>query len=415
MQSILRIFPFLRHRDIFMAGESYAGHYIPAIADYFTVLNAKPLPKGDRILRIVGLAIGNGWSVPRVQYNYGNYAYNIGIISSTAAVRLTRQYDRCKAQEDNNDFSGKGACNILGEIMAASGACPSQREVSADDDVDASNANPSNHSKAQCYGPIVNYYDTRLYYDADTDWPKGDNVSVYYLNRQSVKNAINSKQKLDYKECSAEAGNNLAILDGLGVQNEIVNLLERGIPITFYNGQYDLICNHMGNGNMLSGLEWSGSSAYRNADEYVWTVPQLAGDGKTVRQIPAGYTRSTVDKRLTYIIVIGASHMVPYDVPKASLDLIRRIIRNESFGDFRQDLTWTFREDEDAGAAVKQELADLFYRIFAFLFKGPYAFDYSMIIVCALFITVCTCFSRGVFGQRTIYAYTRIPGNSDSS
>jgi carboxypeptidase D len=418
MQSILRIFPFLQHKDIFMTGESYAGHYIPSMADYFTVLNKK-VPPGDFRLPIAGIAIGNGWSIPRIQYNYGDFAYNIGIISSNAAAQLSAQYGRCKEQERRQDYSGQGSCNILGEILAASGPCPAQREVAADDDGLDSTQPTSNTSKNNCFGPILNYYDTRLYFDMLSDWPAGDNISVYYLNTDALKKAVHANRKVEYQECSAGAGKYLAILDGLGVQSEIVRLLEQGIPITFYNGQFDLICNHMGTDALLRQLQWSGSQAYTRAPEYVWTVPEhpRAGSGQSqVRQIPAGYAKLTPDLLLTFIVVIGASHMVPYDVPKASLDLIHRVINNQSFGDYRQDFTWTFT-DETVEVKAKEEIEDLLRKVFNFFLDGPYAVDYTLILMCTLFMTGAACWSRGLCGRKSSPAgvginnlqYVRIP------
>jgi cathepsin A (carboxypeptidase C) len=45
-------------RDFYVSGESYAGHYIPAIA-YYLVNNAT-----DMQIKFKGIAIGNGWVDP---------------------------------------------------------------------------------------------------------------------------------------------------------------------------------------------------------------------------------------------------------------------------------------------------------------------------------------------------------------
>ena len=409
LQSILRIFPFLQHRDIVLTGESYAGHYIPSLADYIMVVNKDLLQDGNFKLPLAAIAIGNGWSIPRVQYNYGDFAYNIGIVSSAAAAQLTRQYERCKVQERKKDYSGQGECNILGEILAASGPCPAEREIQADDDGAPAKEKPANSSKNDCYGPIVNYFDTRLYYDADMDWPAGNAITTVYLNKKEFKESVHAKRKETYQMCSADAGKYLAILDGLGVQSEIIRLLEQNIPITFYSGQYDLICNHIGNGAMLQQLQWSGAEGFKVAHEYVWTTPQLSNSGKKTRQIPTGYIRQTDDRRLVFIVVIGASHMVPYNVPKESLDLIHRVIKNISFGDYRQDATWTFSGDT-AEAEIKAEIEGKAEKVFNFFFKGPYSFDYIFISLCFIFICTVICLSRGFCGGRFVQTrYVRIP------
>lgn len=61
-------------RQTYLAGESYAGQYIPYIAD--AILNAD-LPK----MHLKGLAIGNGWVDPLNQYPaYAEFAYQKGLI-----------------------------------------------------------------------------------------------------------------------------------------------------------------------------------------------------------------------------------------------------------------------------------------------------------------------------------------------
>jgi len=50
--------PEFKGRDFFITGESYAGHYIPAIAHYYR------FNMGQLDLNFKGIAIGNGWVDP---------------------------------------------------------------------------------------------------------------------------------------------------------------------------------------------------------------------------------------------------------------------------------------------------------------------------------------------------------------
>jgi carboxypeptidase C (cathepsin A) len=54
------------------------------------------------------------------------------------------------------------------------------------------------------------------------------------------------------------------------VTSEVASVLEAGVPLLFFNGQYDLICNHIGNQKWLHALEWSGAAAYRGAQRAAW-------------------------------------------------------------------------------------------------------------------------------------------------
>lgn len=75
-------------------------------------------------------------------------------------------------------------------------------------------------------------------------------------------------------------------------------LLERGIKILFYVGNYDLLCNWVGIEKWTRALEWHGQAEFNVTPLREWSV-----DGNR-----AGLTRST--KGLTFATVDGAGHMV---------------------------------------------------------------------------------------------------------
>lgn len=58
---LYQLFPDLQQMDTYLAGESYAGQYIPYIADAVTRSTWISTP-------LKGLVIGNGWISPREQY-----------------------------------------------------------------------------------------------------------------------------------------------------------------------------------------------------------------------------------------------------------------------------------------------------------------------------------------------------------
>ncbi len=73
--------PHLSNRDFFISGESYAGHYCPAVAN--RVYRASELGEGPPI-NLKGVAIGNGLTNPAVQYGaYADYALQEKIISQS--------------------------------------------------------------------------------------------------------------------------------------------------------------------------------------------------------------------------------------------------------------------------------------------------------------------------------------------
>ena len=63
-------------RDFYITGESYAGHYVPAIAYYLEFVET------DLDLTLKGIAIGNGLTDPYEQYPaYAPFSYENDLIS----------------------------------------------------------------------------------------------------------------------------------------------------------------------------------------------------------------------------------------------------------------------------------------------------------------------------------------------
>lgn len=123
----------------------------------------------------------------------------------------------------------------------------------------------------------------------------------------------------------------LPLQDGLGVLPEISKSLISGVRALFFNGAYDVICNHVGNERALMRLEWPGQKDFINSPRGVW-LPR--GSEK-----PGGYSKS--DGQLTYLIVLDSGHMVPMDVPSNALEMISRFLENESFQDRSQPISMT--------------------------------------------------------------------------
>ena len=68
-------------RDFYVTGESYAGHYVPAVSNRIFLENNKPDTKNK--INLKGFAIGNGLTDPGIQYGgYSDYALRNGLISA---------------------------------------------------------------------------------------------------------------------------------------------------------------------------------------------------------------------------------------------------------------------------------------------------------------------------------------------
>lgn len=80
-------------RDFYITGESYAGHYVPAIA-YYLLNEAYPPVQ----LNLKGIAIGNGLTDPFQQYPaYAKFSYENNLISKEWRDVLDGGFKACQA------------------------------------------------------------------------------------------------------------------------------------------------------------------------------------------------------------------------------------------------------------------------------------------------------------------------------
>lgn len=90
MEEFLAIHPELKGRDFYITGESYAGHYIPAIAYHF-------LYAANLTVNLKGIAIGDGLVDPYNQYPaYATFSYENNLIGKAEYDILVEGFKVCQ-------------------------------------------------------------------------------------------------------------------------------------------------------------------------------------------------------------------------------------------------------------------------------------------------------------------------------
>jgi hypothetical protein len=135
-----------------------------------------------------------------------------------------------------------------------------------------------------------------------------------------------------YEECTDPPYDALSGNDGLGVVDDVIDILEHadGVELLFFNGVYDIICNHVGNERFLEHLQWSHNKDWVLSDRYAWFA-----DSAAPGQV-SGYMKEY--KNLKFLKVMNAGHMVPMDVPGVALDMMKLFVHNGSFNKSQQRL-----------------------------------------------------------------------------
>lgn len=154
----------------------------------------------------------------------------------------------------------------------------------------------------------INYYDIRKSCEGDLCYDFS-NLETF-LNQKTVRDAL-GVGNIEFVSCST------AVYDAMltdwmkNLETGIPALLEDELKVLIYAGEYDLICNWLGNSNWVHAMEWSGQKQFGTSA----TVP-FAVDGAQ-----AGLMKS--HGPLTFLKVHNAGHMVPMDQPKAALQMLK--------------------------------------------------------------------------------------------
>lgn len=302
LQQFLKEHPEYSSNPLFVVGESYGGHYAPAIAHKVWTKN-KNVEEGLISINLGGLAIGNGLTDPIEQYKwYPEMAYHnshgIKTVSEDTYNAMKGAVDKCVSLIEE--------CN-KGDSLVNKFACQTAFVA----------CNLSETSPYQMTG--LNPYDIRL--------KCGDNPLCYdfsnvekWLNLDSTKEALHiSNESHHWQSCNM--GINFKFhTDWMKDFSPFVkDLLNDGIPALIYAGDVDFICNYMGNRAWTLNLDWKHGEEFRDAEEHEWDVD---GDAAGLARTSNGFT---------FMQVYDAGHMVPSDQPEVALKMIQNFVEGGDF------------------------------------------------------------------------------------
>ena len=171
-------------------------------------------------------------------------------------------------------------------------------------------------------GRCVNMYDIRLddvYPSCGMNWPPDLTDVKPYLRRKDVIQAlnINKDKKSGWSECSGSVSRAWNPVNSTPTINMLPGIIEKGVRTILFSGDQDLICNHIGTEELIHNMEWNGGKGFELspgtwAPRRDWTF-----EGE-----PAGFYQEA--RNLTYILFYNSSHMVPFDYPRRTRDMLDR-------------------------------------------------------------------------------------------
>ncbi|SPC63016.1 related to Carboxypeptidase Y precursor [Ustilago sp. UG-2017b] len=317
------IFKGDRHRfpSFHIAGESYAGRYIPLLANqilqdnkrisHHPELSLAPLP-------LTSVLIGNGITSP--QHQYPAYVeYTCTNLSGSPHPLLPEK--KCKKMRESI-----ATCLTLVE------KCNRKNKGGRTYDTLACIA-----AVNYCEGALASPYDKLGKSPYDWQHPASfveEDWVAAFLNHPDTKSALGVDAKGPGDEhdgtfvgCSDRVYAHFE-KTGDGARDStwaVSNMLKEKVRVLTYSGKRDFICNYLGNRAWSEALEWDGKEEYNKQPLLPWYVD-------TRKQVKGGEYKNWGN--LTYLILDEAGHFVPHDKPKAALEMMTAWLHGEHPGKF---------------------------------------------------------------------------------
>ncbi|KJE92641.1 serine carboxypeptidase [Capsaspora owczarzaki ATCC 30864] len=294
IQDFITAHPEFAKNEFFVFGESYAGHYVPALG--YKIYTANQGSEGKYKINLKGIAIGNGLTDPEVQYRYyPEYAFN----NPVKPLITQAQYNTALAEVP-------GCIALIAKCQNGTIACFEAETLCNSELLSpplSTGVNQYDISKNCTYPPLC--------YDFD-------NLNRF-LAQTTVRDTL-GVGKHTWSQCNNLAHEFLTFDWMKNYQDKVPPLLASNITVLVYNGENDFVCNYKGSKAWTLALDWAGNSGFNAAGDHTWN-----GAGG----VAAGLARSYGG--LTFLQVFKAGHMVPLDQPANALAMVASVVSHTPF------------------------------------------------------------------------------------
>ncbi|OIW14475.1 hypothetical protein TanjilG_19891 [Lupinus angustifolius] len=294
-------FPSYRLRELFLTGESYAGHYIPQLANAILDYNAHST---DFKFNIKGVAIGNPLlKLDRDTQATYEYFWSHGMVSDEIGIAIMNDCDFDDYVFENPHNLSKSCNDVISEANEIVGEYINNYDVILD----------------VCYPSIVEQ-ELRLKKMA-TKISVGVDVCMtyerrFYLNNPEVQKALHANRtNLPYPWSMCSGVLNYNDNDpNINILPILKRIVQNHIPVWVFSGDQDSVVPLLGSRTLIRELA--------HELKFKITVPY----GAWFHKGQVGGWVTEYGNLLTFATVRGAAHMVPYAQPSRALHLFSSFV-----------------------------------------------------------------------------------------
>ncbi|KAF3672465.1 Serine carboxypeptidase-like 46 [Capsicum annuum] len=293
-------FPQYSKSNLFLTGESYAGHYVPQLAKLMVAYNKK-----QQLFNLKGVALGNPVLEFATDFNSrAEYFWSHGLISDPTYRMFS---STCNYSRYVSEYYRDSLSPICSRVMSLVSRETSKFVDKYDVTLDVCISSVLSQSK------IISPHENTEKLDVCVE----DEV-VNYLNRKDVRRALHAElvgvrrwavcsSILDYQYLDIE----IPTISIIGM------LVKERIPVLIYSGDQDSVVPLIGSRatvhQLARQMRLNTTVPYR-----VWFAGQQVG----------GWTH-VYDNMLTFATIRGASHEAPFSQPERSLVLFKSFLQGK--------------------------------------------------------------------------------------
>ncbi|XP_030636847.1 putative serine carboxypeptidase CPVL [Chanos chanos] len=284
LTQFLQIFTEFQSNEFYATGESYAGKYVPAIGYYIHKNN----PTAKVKINFRGVAIGDGLCDPeKMLGGYADFLYQTGLVDELQRQYVEQQTDAgVKLIQEERWLEAFELFDSLlnGDILPY----------------------PSFYQNATGCTNYFNYLQCQE--------PPDQEYFSQFVTLPAVRHSIHV--------------GNLTFHDGVEVEKHLLQDVMKSIKpwlgilmdnyrVLIYSGQLDVIVAATLTERFLPTVNWSRADEYKSAPRFPWRIQPSDTE-------VAGYVRQVGE--FFQVIVRGGGHILPYDQPERSFDMIDRFL-----------------------------------------------------------------------------------------
>ncbi|KAK1309118.1 Serine carboxypeptidase-like 51 [Acorus calamus] len=299
----------LQKSPLYLIAESYGGKY--AVTLGLSIVDA--VQKGELKLKLGGVALGDSWISPEdFVFSWGPLLRDVSRLDSNGADKSNSIAEEIKQQIQKGEYiDATNSWNQLENVIIANSNGVDFYNFLLDDGSDPLSITGTDQLSE---GITMKRYS--MYLSSKASSSGGGGLGSL------MNGVIKEKLKIIPKDVSWGAQSNLVFNALMGDFmkpriNEVDELISKGVNVTVYNGQVDVICSTKGTEAWVQKLKWEGLKNFTNLER----TPLYCGGDDT-----KGFTRSY--QNFHFYWILGAGHFVPVDQPCIALKMVGEITQS---------------------------------------------------------------------------------------